>query len=416
MPQSPWKLRFFTIWSGQQLSQVGTTIGRFALIWWLTRETGSAVVLANATMLALAPSILLMPFVGPLIDRWNRRLLILLSDTFIALVSLWLAYLFWSGTMQIWHVYAVMLLRSLGSVFHGPAFSASIPLMVPKSHLVRISGMGSTLNGINGIIGPGLGALCMELLPLHGIMLIDVFTAILAIAPLLLLAIPQPDAKHIESIRSASYFVNLKEGFRFVLQWPGLLMLVGGVALIKIVISPALSLTPLLIFEHFGRTSVEYGMCQSLGGAGIILGGFILTAWGGFKRKIFTILMGLTGLGLGVSLMGFLSPDVFWPLLALFAFVGMMTVAFNAPTGAILQASIPKHIQGRVFSLFGCLVSLTTPIGLAIAGPLAERVGVPFLFRWGGILCIGISVIGFFVPALRTMENRYAGESELQER
>jgi len=369
-------------------------------------------VLANATMVSLAPSILLMPFVGPLIDRWNRRGLILISDTFIALVSLWLAYLFWSGTMQIGHVYIVMLMRSVGSVFHGPAFSASVPLMVPKRHLVRISGMGSTLNGVKGIIGPGLGALCMELLPLHGIMLIDVFTAILAIVPLLLLVIPQPDTEHIERIRSVSYFDNLKEGLRFVLHWPGLLMLLGGVALIKIVVSPALSLTPLLIYEHFGRTSVEYGMCQSLSGAGVVLGGFILTAWGGFRRKIFTILVGLAGLGLGVSLMGFLSPDMFWPLLALFAFVGVITVAFNAPTLAIMQASVPKHIQGRVFSLFGCLVSLTTPIGLAIAGPLAERVGVPLLFQWGGILCVGIAVIGFFIPALRTMETRYADEQE----
>ena len=412
MLQAPWKLRFFTIWTGQQLSHVGTIVGQFALIWWLTRETGSAVVLTNASMVALAPSILLMPFVGPLIDRWNRRALILISDTFIALVSLWLAYLFWSGTMQIWHVYVVMLMRSLGSIFHGPAFSASVPLMVPERHLVRIQGMGFTLNGIKGIVGPGLGALCMELLPLHGVMLIDVFTASLAIAPLLLLAIPQPDAKHIERIRSASYFVNLKEGVRFVLHWPGLLILLGGVALIKIVVSPALRLTPLLVFEHFGLTSIEYGMSQSLSGAGVILGGFILAAWGGFKRKIFTILVGFMGLGLGVSLMGFLSGEVFWPLLALCAFVSMMTVAFNAPTQAILMASIPKHIQGRVFSLFGCLVSLTTPIGLAIAGPLAERVGVPFLFRWGGILCVGISVIGFFVPALRTMETRYADEIE----
>ena len=189
-------------------------------------------------------------------------------------------------------------------------------------------------------------------------------------------------------------------------------MLLGGVALIKIVVSPALSLTPLLIFEHFGLTSMEYGMCQSLSGAGVILGGFILTAWGGFKRKIFTILMGFMGLGLGVSLMGFVPASLFWPLLVLCALVGMMTVAFNAPTQAILQASIPKHIQGRVFSLFGCLASLTAPIGLAIAGPLAERVGVPFLFQWGGILCIGIAGLGFLVPSLRTMETRYADETE----
>jgi MFS transporter, DHA3 family, macrolide efflux protein len=410
--QASWKLRFFTIWTGQQLSQVGTIIGRFALIWWLTRETGSAVVLTNATMVSLAPSILLMPFVGPLIDRWNRRIVILISDSFIALVSLWLAYLFWSGSMQVWHVYVVMLLRSFGSIFHGPAFSASIPLMVPEQHLVRIQGMGFTLNGVRGIIGPGLGALCMELLPLHGIMMIDVFTAVLAVFPLLLLAIPQPDHNHIERIRSASYFANLKEGLLFVLHWPGLLILLGGVALIKVAVSPALSLTPLLIFEHFGLSSVEYGMCQSFSGAGVILGGFILTAWGGFKRKIFTILMGFAGLGLGVSLMGFLSGEVFWPLLAMCAFVSIMTVAFNAPTQAILMASIPKHIQGRVFTLFGCLVSLTTPIGLAIAGPLAERVGVPFLFKWGGILCAVIAGLGFFVPALRRMETRYADEIE----
>lgn len=410
--QTPWRLRFFTIWTGQQLSQVGTIIGRFALIWWLTRETGSAVVLANASLVALAPSILLMPFVGPLIDRWNRRIVILISDTFIAVASLWLAYLFWSGSMQIWHVYVVMLMRSLGSIFHGPAFSASVPLMVPERHLVRIQGMGFTLNGIRGIIGPGLGALCMELLPLHGIMMIDVFTAILAIIPLLFLEFPQPDANQVERVRSVSYFSNLKEGLRFVLHWPGLLILLGGVALIKILVVPASSLTPLLIYEHFGRTSVEYGMCQSLSGAGVILGGLILTAWGGFRRKILTILMGFVGFGVCVSLMGFVPTSVFWPLLVLWAFVGMMTVAFNAPTQAILMASIPKHIQGRVFSLFGCLVSLTAPIGLAIAGPLAERAGVPFLFRWGGILCIGISVIGFFVPALRTMETRYVDNKE----
>lgn len=408
--ESPWVLRFFTVWTGQQLSSIGTLIGQFALIWWLTRETGSAVVLANASMLALAPSILLAPFVGPLIDRWNRRVVILAFDSFIALVSLWLAYLFWSGTLQVWHVYVLMLLRAFGSVFHSPAFLASVPLMVPQRNLTRIAGLGFTLNGIKGILGPSLGALCMELLPLHGVMLVDVGTALPAIAPLVFLRIPQPDEKHIREIRAASYFSNLKEGLGFVLHWPGLLILLGGVAVLKIVLSPAFRFTPLLIFETFGRGSAGYGTYQALVGAGLALGGGILTAWGGFKKRINTVLVGFMGMGIGAAAIGYVPKMAFWIVLAAGFGIGFMTAMNSAPINAILQASIPKHIQGRVFSLFGSLVSLTTPIGLAIAGPLADRIGVPALFRMGGLLCVALALAGFFVPALRAIEDQSRSE------
>lgn len=402
--QSQWQLRFFTIWTGQQLSHIGTLVAQFALIWWLTRETGSAVVLASASMVALAPHVLLGPFVGPLIDRWNRRTVILISDSFIALVSLWLAFLFWQGTMQVWHVYVVMLLRAFGGVFHGPAFMASVPLMVPKKQLTRIAGMSFAVNGMKGILGPSLGALCMELLPLHGVMMIDVVTALLAVLAVAVVGVPQPDEEQVRAIQAKSYLENLKAGLRFVLQWPGLLVLLAGVAIVKIVLFPAFSFIPLLIYEYFGKTSVEYGIYQALGGAGMMLGGLVLTAWGGFQKRIHTFLVGFIGLGVGAVVVGSMPASRFWPLLAASAFMGVMFATFNSATNAILQGSIPEHMQGRFFSLFSCLASLTTPIGLAIAGPLAEWFGIPLLFQIGGTTTILLALAGLLVPALLGIE------------
>lgn len=133
-----WKARFFTVWTGQQLSLIGSRIAQFALVWWVTEKTGSATVLATATMVALLPRILLGPIIGSLVDRWNRQKIMVISDSFVALVSLWLAYLFWSGTMQVWHVYVVMLARSAGGAFQSPAFRASTTLMVPSKHYTRV--------------------------------------------------------------------------------------------------------------------------------------------------------------------------------------------------------------------------------------------------------------------------------------
>ena len=411
--ESAWRARFFTIWTGQQLSHVGTMVAQFALIWWVTRETGSAIVLANASIIALAPSIFLSPFVGPLIDRWNRRILILASDTFIALVSLWLAYLFWSGELRIIHIYTVMTLRALGSVFHNPAFQASIPLMVPREHLARIAGASFIVTGLKGVLGPSLGALAMELLPLHGVMMIDVGTALLAILPIIFLSIPQPAHEHVEGLRAESYFMNLKEGLRFTLKWKGMMILITGVAVMQIVLVPAFQFIPLLIREYFGKSAVELGIYQAFGGGGLMLGGAVLTIWGGFRRRICTILWGFFGLGVAAFSIGLLPPFLFWPMIAISAFMGLMSSMFNGATSAVLQAAVPKHIQGRVISLFGSLLGLAPPIGLALGGLVAERFGVPILFRVGGAVCVLLAAAGFFVPSLLGMETEYADAVEM---
>src|SRR5215203_5475339 len=164
IPQN-WAARFFTVWTGQAFSLFGSALVQFALIWWLTQKSGSATVLAIATLVGMLPQIVLGPFAGALVDRWNRRVIMIVADAAIAISTLWLVYLFSTDVVQIWHVYAVMAFRSLGGAFHFPAMSASTPLMVPEEHLTRVNGLNQTLQGINGLIAPPVGALLIGALP-----------------------------------------------------------------------------------------------------------------------------------------------------------------------------------------------------------------------------------------------------------
>ena len=176
-----WKLPFFSIWTGQQLSWLGSALAGFALIWWVTETTGSATTLATATLVSLLPGVFLGPFVGALVDRWNRRIVMIVADSVVALSSAWLAWLFWTDAMQLWHVYVAMLVRALGNTFHWPAISASTSLMVPKDHLPRVAGLNQTIGGAVNILSPPLGALLLKVLPLHSIMAIDLVSAAFAI-------------------------------------------------------------------------------------------------------------------------------------------------------------------------------------------------------------------------------------------
>jgi MFS transporter, DHA3 family, macrolide efflux protein len=395
---------FFTIWTGQQLSIVGSRAAQFALVWWLTLETGSATVLATASLVAFLPTILLGPFVGALVDRWNRRVVMIMADSFIALVGLWLAFLFWSGSMEVWHVYVVMLARSFGETFHSPAMAASTTLMVPQRHYTRISGLNQTIHGLLNLIGAPLGALLLAIMPLHGVMLVDVATAAFAVIPLLFVMIPQPKEEHVAAIKTDSFLRNARDALRFVLHWPGMLVLLAGASILKIALIPAFSLVPLLVRNHFGGDAAEYSILSVCVGAGMLLGGLLLSVWGGFKKKVYTILLGMFGLGISALILGLTPADMFLlGMVSVFA-IGFAVSIVDAPISAIMQATVPPEMQGRVFGLLGSLFALTTPIGLAIAGPVGDAMGIPFLFRISGIVCIGVAVISFFIPAFRTIE------------
>lgn len=406
-----WKLPFFTIWTGQAFSLLGSKVAQFALIWWLTELTGSATVLSMASLVGLVPEIVLGPLAGAYVDRWNRRIVMIVADTFIALASLWLAYLFWIGSIQIWHVYVIMFVRSLGGSFHWPAMQASTSLMVPKERLTRVAGMNQTLHGLLNIFGAPLGALLMDLLPLHRVMLVDVGTAALAIGPLFFVHIPQPERKvkeHTEG-RQQSIWADMHDGLRYVLGWPGLVILTASAMVLKVVLTPAFSLIPLLVKEHFGGDAAQLGLLEAVLGGGIVVGGLALSVWGGFRKKIYTMLLGTAGFSVAFVVWGIVPGDMFWVALVSGACLGLTLPLVDGPLMAILQSTVAPEIQGRVFTLFGSLILLTSPLGLSLAGPISDWLGLQIWYLVAGVLAMLLTLLFLLSPAARNIEENANG-------
>jgi len=399
--QTNWKPRFFTIFTGQALSLFGSSLVQFALVWYLTQKTGSATILATASLVAMLPQVLLGPFAGALVDRWNRRLVMILADGLIALATLVLAGLFWMGTAQIWHIYAILVVRSLGGAFHWPAMSASTSLMVPKEQLSRVAGINQTLQGLVGIVAPPTGALLIGILPTQGVLLIDVFTALCAILPLLFISIPQP--KTIVGA-TTSYWQDVRAGLAYVAAWPGLLAILVIALLINFLLTPTGSLMPLLITKHFGLGALELGFTDTLWGVGMIAGGLLLSVWGGFKRRIVTSLLGIVGIGVSVVLVGLAPANMFWLALVGMSISGLAQVLANGPLQAVIQSAVEPDMQGRVMALIGSGATAMTPLSLAVAGPVSDAIGIRAWYIFGGAACLLMGIVAFSVPAVMNVE------------
>ncbi|HNT26428.1 MAG TPA: MFS transporter [Anaerolineales bacterium] len=412
--QANWKPKFFTIWGGQALSLVGSSLVQFALVWYLTQETGSATILATATLVALLPQIFLGPFVGALVDRWNRRVIMIVADTCIALATAVLMVLFALGIIQTWHIFALLFVRSLGGAFHQPAMTASSSLMVPQEHLARVAGMNQALQGLVGIFAPPLGALLLGLMPTQGVLAVDIVTAALAVIPLLFIPIPSPQ-RQVEqangTLQKTSYWQDLREGFRYVVKWPGLFGLILLAMALNFLLSPSSALLPLVVTKIFNGGAAELGWVESVFGVGVIIGGITLSAWGGFKRRIVTSFSGVIGIGLGIILVGLAPANMFPLFLAANFILGFTQVYANGPLQAIFQTAIAPDMQGRVFSLIGAGATAMMPLSLLVAGPVADWLGVRFWYLLGGTICILMTIAAAFIPAIINIEESKKAEN-----
>jgi MFS transporter, DHA3 family, macrolide efflux protein len=402
-----WKVPFFTVWIGQAISLLGSQLVQFALVWWLTQTTGSATVLATATLVALLPQVFLGPIAGVVVDRWNRKLVMIVADGLIALATLGLAALFYMGHVQVWQVYVLLFIRSAAGGFHWPAMQASTSLMVPKEHLARIQGLNQMLSGMMNIGAAPLGALLLGILPMQGILSIDVITAAIAITLLLFVHIPQPDKIEAAQMGKAkpSMWLDLKAGFRYVAAWPGLLIIGLMATLINMLLTPTSSLQPLLVTRHFGGQAMQLAYMETAWGIGAVAGGVTLSIWGGFRRRIVTSMVGLIVLGVCILAIGLMPAWAFW-LAVLFTFVvGFTNPLVNGPLFAAVQAVVEPDMQGRVFTLIGSAAAAMSPLGLIIAGPVADAFGIRSWFLVGGIVTLLIGAVSFLIPAVMHFED-----------
>ena len=403
-----WTLRFIPLWMGQALSLLGSQLVQFAIIWYLTQTTNSATTLAIASMMGLLPQVLLSPFIGTWVDRGNRRRILIAADSTVAAATLVLALLFASGSIQVWHIYLALFVRAVAGGFHQSAFGASIVLLVPKEQLARVQGFNQALYGGLNIITAPLGAYLLSILPMQGILSIDVGTALLAVTILLSIHIPQPESK---PDAKATFWQDFRAGFRYIVAWRGLVILLGLVMVINLFYSATEPLTPLLITKHFHGDAGQLGWWLSSFAGGTILGGLLLGAWGGFKRKVITAQLGLILMGMSTTMVGLVPADMFWIGLIANSIVGFLLLIINGSFGATLQAVIAPEMQGRVFAFIFSAAMLVSPLALAIAGPFADAFGIQLWFLVAGISCTLMGIFGFFSSEVMGMENRSSQEA-----
>jgi DHA3 family macrolide efflux protein-like MFS transporter len=401
-----WMKTFFPIWGAQIFSLLGSGLVQFALVWYLTQKTGSAAILAMATFVALLPNVLLAPFAGALIDRWNRRLVMIIADGSIALVTLVLVILFATNLVQVWHIFVVLFLRAFGSMFHWPAMQASTSLMVPEKHLSRVAGINQAISGGLNIAAPPLGALLMSLISFYQVVAIDIVTAIIAITPLFFIKIPQPvRTDQGEKVSVRLVLKDIGEGFRFLKAWPGILLLTVLAAALNFFLAPVDTFLPLLVTQYFKQGVWELGVLQSAVGVGVVAGGLLLGVWGGFKSKVVTSLVGVIGIGLGVMLLAATPVSLFALAVVAMVFMGISNPIANGPLMAIMQSKVPPEMQGRVMGFSGSLCSAMMPIAMLVSAPVVDQLGLHAWYWAAGLITAVMGVVMFFLKPIMQLDS-----------
>lgn len=392
------------IWVSQAFSLFGSAVVEFALAWYLTIKTGSATILATSMLVAILPQVILGPFIGPYIDRWDRKRIMILADAAISTMTLGLAILFWLDVIQIWHIYAAMAGRAIGQSFHFPASTAAVTMIVPEKDLTRAAGLNQSLQGVITIAGPPAGAFLFGILPVQGLLAVDIITCVIAIVCLLPISIPHPTRAIIRL--KTSVMKEMADSFRYIWKWKGLTALIIISAIISLFIMPAFTLLPIMVNQSLGGDVLKLGWLQAAFGVGIISGGLLLGVWPGFKKRVLTGLTGIIICGLSTISLGLTSRGWFEVGLASSFGIGFGMSFANSPIMAVLQATVEKNMQGRVFSLIGSISSAIIPLGLAAAGPASDAIGIGSLFYICGIAIIITAIVFFFNPTLMNLENQ----------
>jgi DHA3 family macrolide efflux protein-like MFS transporter len=405
--------KFFVLWSSQAASMFGTSVVGFALAWYLAKETGSATVLATALMVSILPGVIMGPFIGPFIDRWSRKKIMIYGDLVTMLLTLVLMVLFYTNTVQVWHIYVIMVGRAISGSFQNPALRASISMIVPQQHLTRANGLNMTLRGAINIVGPPTGAFLMDALEVQWVLSVDIITAVIAIGCLLLLEIPQPPPTTLAG--RINVIGDMVQGFRYVVSWRGLLMFLILFAVLGFFSAPGNSLLPIFVLDRLGGEVFRLGWLQTARGAGVIAGGLILGIWGGFKRRIVTCFTFIIIQAAAYIVFSFTTENLFLLSLAMLFITGLSASFINAPVMAVFQSVVAKDIQGRFFTLMDSIIGAMLPLGLVVAGPLADAIGVHTAFFISGAAIFILTIAAFFSRDMMDLENRAAGGQSVEE-
>jgi len=422
---------FIVVWIGQIISVLASSMTGFGLSIWMYKQTESATAMAGMQVAFMVPFLALSPLAGVMVDRYNRKLMMMISDLAAVLGTGFLLVMYVTGNLQFWHLYITAVLNGLGNTFQWPAYSAAISTMVPKKHLGRANGMMSLVEAGPGILAPMLAGVILAIPNIDGmawILALDLITFFVAIGALLVVHVPQPEKTVEGQKESGSIWREAAYGFKYIFQRPSLLglqltfflgNLFGGIQ--WTVFAP-------MILARTDQNSLIFGSVQTAGAVGGVIGGVLMSVWGGTKKKVHGGVAGHFLIGISGMLLGIGAGLPLWiPGVIL---VNLLVPWINGSNQAIWQSKVAPDLQGRVFSARRLIAWFANPVSPMIAGPLADFVMEPAMrtesglsnaFSWlvgagpgagMGLLtvfaCLGVALVGlvgYFIRPIREAES-----------
>jgi DHA3 family macrolide efflux protein-like MFS transporter len=392
-----WKRRIITFMAGQTVSMFGSFLVQYAIMWHLTLTTKSGGILALAAVFGFLPQAIVTVFAGVWADRVNRRMMIIISDSSIAVATLILAFFMMAGVKDLWLIFLVMAVRSVGSGIQMPAVSALLPQIVPTDKLMRVNGVNSSIQSIMGLLAPVAAAAVYASWSIVPIFFIDAVTAVIGIS--LLLTISVPTLERALSDEKPSYFADLKEGITYIFTHDLVRWVMGIFAVVFLLCVAPSNLSPLMIARNFGTEVWKLTVAEVLFSIGMAIGGFALAAFANKINRIsiiiyVSIFFGILSIGMG------LAPNLI-VFCALFFVIGVAVPSFFTSAMTMLQETVEPERQGRVFGFVGIVISVAMPLGMSVLGPLADVVPVESLLIGSGIAMILAVSAAVLLPAGR---------------
>jgi DHA3 family macrolide efflux protein-like MFS transporter len=369
----------------------------YAIMWYVTLSTQSGIMMTIFVLTSFVPSILISPFAGVWADRLNRKKLMIIADLSIAAVTLLISILFFLGIRDIWIIFVVSIVRAFGQAVHQPAVSAVYPQIVPPEYLVKVQGIAQGIQSSSMIIMPLLAGLLLATIPLEYILLIDVVTAIIAVALLIwFVRIPKHNAE--TSNQQINYFKDIKDGLSYTFNHKFIFRIMLFGFLFMILVAAPSFLTYLQVARVFGPEAWRLATLEAVFGIGMLIGSFLVSIWGGFKNRLVTYFISYIALGLSTIVIGL--PFNFYFYVSIWAVVGFF-IALSSPllVGLIQEKVDPEYI-GRVFSVFGLINTISLPLGMLVFGPLSDFYDISLIILLSGVGMVLIAIVPFFIKNL----------------
>ena len=420
---------FFFIWIGQIVSVLASSMSQFGLTIWMYQQTESATAMGLMQVFFITPFLLMSPLAGVMVDRYNRKLMMMVSDLTAVIATGSIFILFMTGRLEFWYLYVAAALNGIGNTFQWPAYSAAISTMIPKAQLGRVNGMMSLMEAGPGVIAPLLAGALLPVIGLTGILAIDVTTFFFAVGALALVHVPQPRQTEEGRQAQGSLIKEAAFGFRYIFARPSLLGLQMIFFFGNLFAGISMTVFAPMVLARTGQNSLIFGTVQTAGAIGAVAGGVLMSAWGGFKRRVHGVLGGWIYAGIiGTTLLGLKFGLPVW-LVGMALGAPLMSALINSSNQAIWQSKVAPDLQGRVFSARRLIAWFTNPISPIIGGTLADFVLEPAMqsqgvlaktFGWlvgtgpgagmgllimiCGVMMSLVGLAGYFVPAVRNAE------------